>query len=319
MLRLRTLGGLAIERPGAPTSGGATSARRRLSILAVLAAAGTRGVPRDKLHTLFWPESDTERARHALDQALHWLRRDLKRDALLLGREELSLNPEAIASDVAEFRAALAHNDFATAVSLYGGPFLDGVFISGASEFERWLDGERAVLAADFERSMEALAAAAAARGDHREAAQWWQRLAALDPRKTRVVMALMSELAASGDRTAALRQAGVYRTLVREDLDAEPNPAVEALVDRLRREPASASPAAAAAGRREARSAEGSAFPTASSNARVLGGRYVIEDELGHGTSATVYRARDLVTERLVAVKVLRPELSEGIGIERF
>src|SRR5205085_6808780 len=161
MLRLRTLGGLAIERPGASTSGGATSARRRLSILAVLAAAGTRGVPRDKLHTLFWPESNTERARHALDQALHWLRRDLKTDALLLGREELSLNPAAIASDVAEFRAALAHNDFGTAVSLYGGPFLDGVFIADASEFERWLDAERAVLGAAFDRSWGVVAAAA--------------------------------------------------------------------------------------------------------------------------------------------------------------
>jgi DNA-binding SARP family transcriptional activator/tetratricopeptide (TPR) repeat protein/tRNA A-37 threonylcarbamoyl transferase component Bud32 len=315
MLRLRTLGGLAIERPGASTSGGATSARRRLSILAVLAAAGTRGVPRDKLQTLFWPESDTERARHALDQALHWLRRDLKTDALLLGREELSLNTEVIASDVVEFRAALAHNDFTTAVSLYGGPFLDGVFISDAREFERWLDSERAALAADFERSMEALAAAAAARGDHREAAQWWQRVASLDPRKTRVMMALMSELAASGDRSAALRQAEVYRTLVREDLDVEPNPAVAALVDRLRREPADASPTPGG----HSLGTPAATSISAPASARVLGGRYVVEGELGHGTSATVYRGRDLVTERLVAVKVLRPELAEGIGIERF
>jgi len=40
------------------------------------------------------------------------------------------------------------------------------------------------------------------------------------------------------------------------------------------------------------------------------LGDRYAIEAECGRGGMATVYRARDLRHERLVAVKVLRPEL---------
>ena len=323
MLRLRTLGGLAIERPGVSPSGGASSARRRLSILAVIAAAGSRGIPRDKLQALFWPESDSERARHALDQALHWLRRDLKADSLFLGRDELSLNPEVITSDVREFRDALARNDFAAAVSLYAGPFLDGVFIADASEFEHWLDVERATLAADFERSLEALALAAAARGDHQEAARWWQRLAVLDPRKTRVAMALMSELAASGDRAGALRQADVYRNVLREDLDAEPNPAVDVLVERLRREPIAASPSPAthslSTSAPASSEAPNEAVLSPSPDVRVLGDRYVVEGEIGSGTSATVYRARDIVTERLVAVKILRPELASGIGVERF
>ena len=41
------------------------------------------------------------------------------------------------------------------------------------------------------------------------------------------------------------------------------------------------------------------------------LGDSYAIEAECGHGGMATVYRARDLRHERLVAVKVLRPELN--------
>ena len=40
------------------------------------------------------------------------------------------------------------------------------------------------------------------------------------------------------------------------------------------------------------------------------LGDRYAIEGECGRGGMATVYRARDLRHDRLVAVKVLRPEL---------
>ena len=41
------------------------------------------------------------------------------------------------------------------------------------------------------------------------------------------------------------------------------------------------------------------------------LADRYVIERELGRGGMATVYLARDLKHHRLVAVKVLRPELA--------
>ena len=39
------------------------------------------------------------------------------------------------------------------------------------------------------------------------------------------------------------------------------------------------------------------------------LAGRYQIEAELGRGGMATVYRARDLKSQRSVAIKILRPE----------
>src|SRR5438309_2049004 len=50
-----------------------------------------------------------------------------------------------------------------------------------------------------------------------------------------------------------------------------------------------------------------------------LLGDRYRIERELGHGATATVYLAADLRHGRQVAIKVLRPELALAIGPERF
>jgi DNA-binding SARP family transcriptional activator len=319
VLRLRTFGGLSIGRADpSTTSPGATSARRRLAVLAVIAANGPRGIPRDRLLALFWPESDTDRARHSLDQTVYQLKRDLGAAGLFLGRDELSLNPNVITSDVGEFRSALERGDHAHAVELNTGAFLDGVYIAGAPEFEHWVDAERVSLMNALERALETLATEAGQRGDHQAAVQWCQRLMALDPRKTRSVVALMSALATSGDRTAALRYAELYLSLIRDDEDIEPNPQVEALVLQLRKQPAPVvspidlSPATGVT-------------PLAPSNGvtpsegEALADRYVIEREIGRGGSATVFVARDLRNDRPVAVKVLRRELAAGIAVERF
>ena len=49
------------------------------------------------------------------------------------------------------------------------------------------------------------------------------------------------------------------------------------------------------------------------------LGDRYVLETELGRGGMSIVYRARDLARGCSVAVKLLRPDLTATIALDRF
>src|SRR5438128_1153505 len=167
MLQIRTFGGLSVERDGAPC-GGAASRRKTLALLALLAATGKKGLSRDKLVAHLWPESDTAHSRDLLKQACYALRRDLHEPQLFLSSTELRLNPAVISSDVAGFDDALEHGDWARAAALYTGPFLDGFYLNGTGDFERWVDDERARLTRSVSKALECLATDAATRGDRR-------------------------------------------------------------------------------------------------------------------------------------------------------
>ena len=115
MLRLKTFGGLWLEGDEASLTGAAAQ-RRRLVLLAALAAAGQKGMSRDAVVGLLWPEVDEARARAALSQALYALKRDTGEDELVLGHDVLTLNGDILRSDVSEFEHAIAREDVEAAV-----------------------------------------------------------------------------------------------------------------------------------------------------------------------------------------------------------
>jgi len=247
------------KRDGAPCRGAAVR-RNTLALLALLAAADKNGASRDKLIAFLWPESDTEHGRNLLRQACFALRRDLHQPELILGATELRLNPEAVSSDVHAFADALERGDLAGAVALYGGPFLDGFYLRGSDEFERWAETERGRLAKQVCAVLEALATQALAGADHRAAEQWWHRLAALDPLSSHAALGLMTALAAGGDRAGAIRHARVHEAMLRRELGTAPEAAVTRLAERLRAEaapPESSEAAPALAGHTVGREAE--------------------------------------------------------------
>jgi DNA-binding SARP family transcriptional activator/TolB-like protein len=229
--RLETFGKLVLS---GGASAGQSHQRRRLALLALLAASGERAVSRDQLLGYLWPESNPANARHSLEQLIHSLRRALG-ESVFSGVNPVSLNSGVVGSDVVDFERALARGALADAVALYDGPFLQGFYLDEAAEFERWSSAERARLATRYEEALGRLATDADGTGDHAAAVRWRRRLAETDPLSSRYALALMRALAAAGDRTAALQHARVYEALVQQELNSAADPSIEKYAAALR------------------------------------------------------------------------------------
>jgi DNA-binding SARP family transcriptional activator len=232
MRRLVTFGGLALESESPPPR----LRPQRLAILAVLAASD-RGVSRERMYSIFWPDADEERARQSLRQALYALRQELGEDVVQMDAV-LQLDRARLGSDVADFRHAVRAGELTRAAQLATGPFLDGFFLPGASGFERWVEDERATLSADTTRALLSLAKESEARGDLDTAVDWWRRLTRLDPLSERYALGFLKALAASGDRAGALAFAREHESVVRRELEADPDPEIRRLEAELRAMP---------------------------------------------------------------------------------
>ncbi|MEZ4586396.1 MAG: BTAD domain-containing putative transcriptional regulator [Gemmatimonadales bacterium] len=235
--RLEVLGTVRVSGRD-PTAGTTVPTHERaLGLLTYLALAEPPGFHRrDKLLAVFWPELDTTRARHALRQTVHLLRRWLGPVIARRGDRELGIDWAAFECDGGEFRDACRAGESDRAVRLYGGDLLDGFGIANAPEFERWLEDARAELRRQAVGAGLAAARGHAARGEAGETkrlASWVARLAPLDEEVARSAMGLLES---AGDRAGAI---DVYRRLeasLEAELEVEPSPETRALVDELRR-----------------------------------------------------------------------------------
>ena len=237
MIELRTLGALELTSAAGTSLDSVLAQPRRTALLCYLALATRRGfVRRDTLFAMFWPEHETEQARHALRQSLYFLRRALGAGVLISrGDEELAVDPSAFHCDAIDFERSVEERRLADALALYRGELLPAFFVSGAPEFERWLEAERARLRQRAAEAAWELAERAESRGEPAAAADLARQAAALSPMDETVLRRLVVLLDRLGDRAAAVR---AYESFVR-DLEREyelaPSEATRELLSRIR------------------------------------------------------------------------------------
>jgi DNA-binding SARP family transcriptional activator len=232
---LKTFGGLSIAAlHGAPTSEIATR-RHALSLLALTAVAGDKGISRECVMALLWPEADDAHARNNLKQLVFAIRHGLSLDVLDGRGPTVRIDDHVMSTDVDSFERAIAAGDHERAVELYAGPFLDGFHIAHLSEFDRWVDAQRSRLVWRYTQALEALARRAVAANDLRGAAYWWRRLAEHDPVNTEYSIGVIDALVNAGEPLGALRHFAEHARAIREEFDVDPDPSVRLAAERVR------------------------------------------------------------------------------------
>jgi serine/threonine-protein kinase len=217
---------------------------RRLALLAYLAVAAPRGLHRrDAILTLFWPELDQQHARAALRQALRVIRASLGAVITSRGDDEIGVDFERLQCDADAFDRAIAGGRWNEALELYRGELLEGFFISGAPEFEHWLDAERTHLRAAVVGGARTLVERAIEVGDVAGAVQLAARglrLAPLDESLTQLLIGILDRV---GDRAGAVRAYEDFARRLAQELDVRPSAETQALLAAVREREAGAAP----------------------------------------------------------------------------
>jgi DNA-binding SARP family transcriptional activator len=238
MIRFRTLGGLDLRDDRGVELRSLLAQPKRVALLSYLALNAADGFcRRDLLFALFWPEFDADRARNALRQALHFLRRTLGTEVVVSrGDEEIGLNRSLIWCDAVAFQNALDQGRAQDALELYRGDLLPGFYVSdGSPDFEQWLDNERTrlrQLAATAAWSLSETSERAGTAGEAARCARDAARLAPDDEAGVRRLIMLLDRL---GDRGGALRTYDSFALRLRQQLDLEPARETRSLVESLR------------------------------------------------------------------------------------
>jgi DNA-binding SARP family transcriptional activator len=200
MIRLRTLGELALESDSGRNIACVLQKPKIFALLTYLASRRWILHQRDALLAMFWPEATEEHARNCLRQSLYILRHSLGEEVIICeGRTLVGIDPGVLCCDIHDFRDALAANQRERVLALYRGDFLDGFFIHGAAEFERWVDGQQAWCRDRAVRAAWTLAEDAEREGDRFAALRWWGRVEELSPYDEAVVRRLIQSLLRTG------------------------------------------------------------------------------------------------------------------------
>ncbi len=237
MFILKLLGGASLEGPDGPLTG-RVAQRRRLAVLALLVMSRRQGLGREKLAAMLWPESDGDRARHLLSDTVYVINRGMGGEVIVAVADELRIRPERLACDARIFEDAVERGGLDEAVRAYEGPFLEGFFVEGSDEFERWASSERERLHGLYGSALERLASERASRGDARGAIECWRRLAADDPLNSRVARELAGAMARAGDRAGALQSLQGHIATLKQELDIAPPEDVAGFVRALKAAP---------------------------------------------------------------------------------
>lgn len=206
------------------------SAKKSQAMLAYLGVKPAQLVSRDKIATLLWSSTAPEQARQSLRQTLSTLRKELalvsSKKILVEEGDFLSLDPELVHVDVAEFEHLVAKGTpeaLDPATRLYTGDFLDG-FMIDEERFDQWVIAERDRLHRVALRAHTQLVEQLTRVDAVDDAIAVAQRSLRIDPLQESMHRTLMRLYMKSGDLLNAIQQYDTCAKILRRELDVDPD-----------------------------------------------------------------------------------------------
>lgn len=221
---------------------------RSRSLFRFLVAHRQMPIAKERLATLFWPDSEPELARRSLHQSVYCLRQTFKRvmgdipvvlfvnDCYLLAPDlPLWVDSDAFEEAIATARSALSRSDMERAIQAYGRAIdlYQGDYMA-EERYEDWAEERRIVFQSAYLEALHQLARAYQERKDYPTAIMLSQRALAVDSCDEDAHRVLIGCYAAQGLRHLAMRQYQVCVTTLRSQLGLSPSDDLEAFVRRV-------------------------------------------------------------------------------------
>ncbi len=236
--------------------------RRKAVALAAYLAVTAKPHSREKLATMFWPESDPAKSRASLRKALSLIIKVLGKSWLDIDRETIGfVSHENLQVDVNRFlelAAVLPRSKggekrdspkqikpeqgrseqiraLEEAAHICKPSFLSGFFLKDAPDFEDWQMEQSERLSQRAAEVLEYLTRSEMSRGAYSQALSHARQLAALDPLDEGAQRLLIRLYAKTGQPGVALRQYEKCKTLLEKELGVLPEDETRALGERIR------------------------------------------------------------------------------------
>lgn len=237
-LQFYLFGGLSIQVGQRPLTNFQT---QKETLLLAYLAMSQRPLPRETTATLLWPDADPKQALSNLRTVLSRIRKTAVADYLHADRHTIHLQTNDVWVDALTFTELITTADdeeiarLETAVALYRGNFLAGIYASDSPELENWQ-----LLTADQLQQQSAQARRKLAH-HYLHTHQYDKGIAhahaflALDPLREEGHRLLMRLLARDGQQNAAWQQYQQCVAILREELGVAPAEATTRLAERIR------------------------------------------------------------------------------------
>jgi DNA-binding SARP family transcriptional activator len=208
-------------------------------LLAYLACTAPRPQSRDKLTTLLWGSYFDTQAKQNLRQALARLRRIVD-GVLETDVEAVWLRAASIDCDVSRFEMLVrdgSRDALSAAADLYHGRLIDDITVR-EEVWNEWVGAERERLSDLAVGALIRLGEQELTAGRAEHALKAGRRAIALDNLREDAHRLVIQALAATGRKAEALRHYQDITTLLKRELNTEPDEATRTLVAKLRRTP---------------------------------------------------------------------------------